>query len=72
MTKNEKIKIFFSNSPNGSICKVNWLKSKFEHLFQNLPLVQGVRGPVRMIQKAKNEVFGHFLEFGLLDRLDIA
>ena len=25
-----------------------------------------------MIQKAKNEVFGHFLEFGLLDRLDIA
>ena len=25
-----------------------------------------------MIQRAKNEVFGHFLEFGLLDRLDIA
>ena len=25
-----------------------------------------------MIQSAKNEVFGHFLEFGLLDRLDIA
>ena len=25
-----------------------------------------------MIQKAKNEVFGHILEFGLLDRLDIA
>ena len=25
-----------------------------------------------MIQKAKKEVFGHFLEFGLLDRLDIA
>ena len=25
-----------------------------------------------MIQKAKNEVFGHSLEFGLLDRLDIA
>ena len=28
--------------------------------------------PFWMIQKAKNEVFGHFLEFGLLDRLDIA
>ena len=25
-----------------------------------------------MIQRAKVEVFGHFLEFGLLDRLDIA
>ena len=25
-----------------------------------------------MIQRAKNEVFGHFLEFGLLDRLDTA
>ena len=25
-----------------------------------------------MIQRAKNEVFGHFQEFGLLDRLDIA
>ena len=25
-----------------------------------------------MIQIAKKEVFGHFLEFGLLDRLDIA
>ena len=25
-----------------------------------------------MIQKAKNEVFGHFLEFGLLDRTDTA
>ena len=25
-----------------------------------------------MIQRAKIEVFGHFLEFGLLDRLDIA
>ena len=25
-----------------------------------------------MIQRAKNEVFGHFLEFGLLDQLDIA
>ena len=25
-----------------------------------------------MIQSAKNEVFGHYLEFGQLDRLDIA
>ena len=25
-----------------------------------------------MIQRAENEVFGHFLEFGLLDRFDIA
>ena len=25
-----------------------------------------------MIKRAKNEVFGHFLEFGLLDQLDIA
>ena len=25
-----------------------------------------------MIKRAKNEVFGHFLEFGLLVRLDIA
>ena len=25
-----------------------------------------------MIQRAKKEVFGHFLEFGLLDQLDIA
>ena len=25
-----------------------------------------------MIQKPKKEVFDHFLEFGLLDRLDIA
>ena len=25
-----------------------------------------------MIQRAKKEVFGHFLEFGLLDRIDIA
>ena len=25
-----------------------------------------------MIQRAKKEVFGRFLEFGLLDRLDIA
>ena len=25
-----------------------------------------------MIQRAKKVVFGHFLEFGLLDRLDIA
>ena len=25
-----------------------------------------------MIHRAKNEVFAHFLEFGLLDRLDIA
>ena len=25
-----------------------------------------------MIQNAKKDVFGHFLEFGLLDRLDIA
>ena len=25
-----------------------------------------------MIQKSKNEVFGYFLEFGLVDRLDIA
>ena len=28
--------------------------------------------PFWMIQIAKKEVFGHFLEFGLLDRLDIA
>ena len=28
--------------------------------------------PFWMIQIAKNEGFGHFLEFGLLDRLDIA
>ena len=25
-----------------------------------------------MIQRDKKEVFGHFLEFGLLDRVDIA
>ena len=25
-----------------------------------------------MQKRAKNEVFGHFLEFGLLDRFDIA
>ena len=25
-----------------------------------------------MIQRAKKEVFGHFLDFGLLDRLNIA
>ena len=25
-----------------------------------------------MVQRAQKEVFGHFLEFGLLDRLDIA
>ena len=28
--------------------------------------------PFWMIQNAKNGVFDHFLEFGLLDRLDIA
>ena len=28
--------------------------------------------PFWMIQRAKNEVFDHFLEFGVLDRLDIA
>ena len=32
---------FFRNSPNGSIRKVNWLKSKFEHLLQNLPTTGG-------------------------------
>ena len=33
--------IFFRNFPNGSIRKVNWLKTKFEHLFQNLPTTGG-------------------------------
>ena len=39
--------IFFGNVPNGSIRKVNWLKSKFEHLLQNLPTTGG-SGPRKM------------------------
>ena len=35
---------FFRNSPNGSIRKVNWLKSKFEHLLQNLAYYRGSQG----------------------------
>ena len=59
VTKNEKIKIFFSNSPNGSICKVNWLKSKFEHLFQNLPNTGGSRTQFQnfLEEKWKNHFF---------------
>ena len=49
------------------------------NVFQHLPTSPGRKGSVKirkkhfwMIQRAKIEVFGHFLEFGLLDRLDIA
>ena len=37
-----KNEFFFGNVPNGSIRKVNWLKSKFEHLLQNLPTTGAV------------------------------
>ena len=36
-----KNEFFFRNSPNGSIRKVNWLKSKFEHLLRNLSTTGG-------------------------------
>ena len=69
-----KMKFFFRNSPNGSIRKVNWLKTKFEHLFQNLPTTGGGRPSLRNFS-TKNEKmtgFGHLLDFGSWDVLDIA
>ena len=33
-----KFKIFFSKSPNGSICKVNQLESIFQHFLRILPI----------------------------------
>ena len=33
-----KFKIFFSKSPNGSIRKVNWLESIFQHFLKILPI----------------------------------
>ena len=41
-----KNEFFFGNVPNGSIRKVNWLKSKFEHLLQNLSTTGGFKVPV--------------------------
>ena len=56
--------IFFSNSPNGSIRQVNWLKSKFEHLLQNLPTTGGHRPSLRtFLAKYENKVLGHFIDF---------
>ena len=68
-----KMNFFFRNSPNGSIRKVNWLKSKFEHLFQNLPTTCGHRPSLRKFSaKEENKVLGLFLDFGWFDLSDIA
>ena len=59
-----KMKIFFGNVPNGSIRKVNWLKSKFEHLLQNLPTTGGHRPSLRKFSaKNENKVLGYFIDF---------
>ena len=68
-----KMNFFFRNSPNGSIRKVNWLKSKFEHLLQNLPTTGGHRPSLRNFSaKNENKVLGHFIDFGLFDLPDMA
>ena len=68
-----KMNFFFRNSPNGSIRKVNWLKSKFEHLLQNLPTTGGHRPSLRNFSaKNENKVLGHFIDFGWFDLSDIA
>ena len=65
--------IFFRNSPNGSIRKVNWLKSKFEHLLQNLPTTGGHRPSLRNFStKNENKLLGHFIDLGLFDMSDMA
>ena len=68
-----KMNFFFRNFPNGSIRKVNWLKSKFEHLFQNLPTTGGHRPSLRNFSaKKENKVSGHFIDFGHFDLPDMA
>ena len=65
---------FFRNSPNGSIRKVNWLKTKFELPFSKFAYYRGVRPSLRHFS-TKNEKmtgFGHLLDFGSWDVLDIA
>ena len=55
---------FFGNSANGSSCKVNWLKSKFEHLLQNLPTTGGHRPSLRKFSaKNENKVLGYLIDF---------
>ena len=68
-----KNEFFFGNVPNGSIRKVNWLKSKFEHLLQNLPTTGGHRPSLRNFSaKNENKVLGHFIDFGHFDLPDMA
>ena len=64
---------FFGNVPNGSIRKVNWLKSKFEHLLQNLPITGGHRPSLRNFSaENENTVLAHLIDFGWFDLSDIA
>ena len=64
---------FFGNVSNGSICKVNWLKSKFEQLLQNLPTTGGHRPSLRNFwAKSENSVLGHLIDHGWFDLSDLA
>ena len=68
-----KNEFFFGNVPNGSIRKVNWLKSKFEHLLQNLPITGGHRPSLRNFSaENENTVLAHLIDFGWFDLSDIA
>ena len=53
-----------------------WENYMFSNIWQHYQVMKDHSKVSRkhfwMIQSAKNEVFGHFLEFGLLVRLDIA
>ena len=68
-----KMNFFFRNSPNGSIRKVKWLKTKSEHLLQNMPTTGGHKPSLRIFSvNTESKVFGHFIDFGCFVFSDIA
>ena len=68
-----KMKKIFRNSPNGSIRKVKWLKTKSEHLLQNMPTTGGHKPSLRIFSvNTESKVFGHFIDFGCFVFSDIA
>ena len=64
---------FFRKSPNGSIHKVKWLKTEYEHLLQNLPTTGGHMLSLRNFSAKKEiKVLINFIDFVWFDLSDNA
>ena len=64
---------YWSFVRNIKVFHINWLKSKFEQLLQNLPTTGGHRPSLRNFwAKSENSVLGHLIDHGWFDLSDLA